>query len=360
MHDFSFPQELIDQTIDHVFEHGDFEGLAACSLVHTTWTPTSQGRLFRRVTSLALGQSEKLAALIHQSPHIALYPKHLVLGITLSDLDAITTSSSSVTIFAVLFDKLSRLETLSFSLMCYSTDDLPRNSRFPQALYTKRLSYLFLGNWQFEDIVALTDMVAPSSTLKSLSLECCSTDPHAIDERQKPMQMFNLKHLELVHCCRSLTPALLKWVATGNIKLTTLSFSGLETDTIAELASTRYGLSAEGLELTYTSSERSYSHIPILERLVSSFPRVMLQCGFHSGVDHDPMLQDLELALLSISQPHDSTLQLVLHADGLHNDHLWSMVDEFIAKNEQLSIRDRFQSKGRGEQLKYVIDCRKI
>jgi hypothetical protein len=35
---------------------------------------------------------------------------------------------------------------------------------FPQ----ERLSYLRLGNWQFEDIVALTDMVAPSSTLKSL------------------------------------------------------------------------------------------------------------------------------------------------------------------------------------------------
>lgn len=69
------------------------------------------------------------------------------------------------------------------------------------------------------------------------------------------------------------------------------------------------------------------------------------------------MLQDLKLALLSISQPHDSTLQLDLHADGLHNDPLWSMVDEFIATNEQLSIRDRFQSKGRGEQLKYVIDC---
>lgn len=136
MHDFPFPQELIDQTIDHVFEHGDFEGLAACSLVHTTWTPTSQGRLFQRVTSLALGRSEKLAALIRQSPHIALYPKHLVLGITSSDLDAIATSSSSATIFAVLFDKLSRLETLSFSLMCYSTNDLPRNSRFPQALYT--------------------------------------------------------------------------------------------------------------------------------------------------------------------------------------------------------------------------------
>ncbi|KAJ7814864.1 hypothetical protein B0H13DRAFT_1924524 [Mycena leptocephala] len=313
MHDFPFPQELIDQTIDHVFEHGDFEGLAACSLVHTTWTPMSQGRLFQRVTSLALGQSEKLAALIHQSPHIALYPKHLVLGITSSDLDTITTSSSSATIFAVLFDKLSRLETLSFSLMCYSTDNLPHNSRFPQALYT--------------------------------------------NEQQKQMRMFNLKHLELLHCCRNLTPALLKWVATGNIKLTTLSFSGLETDAIPELESTRYGLSAEGLELTYTSSERSYSHIPILERLVSSFSRVTLQCGFHSGVDHDPMLQDLRLALLSISQPHDSTLQLVLHADGLHNDPLWSMVDEFIAKNEQLSIRDRFQSKGRGEQLKYMIDC---
>ncbi|KAJ7860549.1 hypothetical protein B0H14DRAFT_2576512 [Mycena olivaceomarginata] len=73
------------------------------------------------------------------------------------------------------------------------------------------------------------------------------------------------------------------------------------------------------------------------------------------------MLQDLKLALLSISQPHDSTLQLVLHADGLHSDPLWSMVDEFIAKNEQLSIRDRFQSKGRGEQLKSQnITCNKI
>ncbi|KAJ7934565.1 hypothetical protein B0H13DRAFT_1855158 [Mycena leptocephala] len=139
-------------------------------------------------------------------------------------------------------------------------------------------------------------------------------------------------------------------------QLTTLGFSGLETDALAELETTGYGLSAEDLELTYTSSERSDSHIPILERLVSSFSRVTLQCGFHSGVDHDPMLQDLKLALLSISQPHDSTLQLVLHADGLHNNPLWSMVDEFIAKNEQLSIRDRFQSKGRGEQLKYVID----
>ncbi|KAJ7933293.1 hypothetical protein B0H13DRAFT_1856318 [Mycena leptocephala] len=330
MHNFCLPQELIHETICHVSTDG-VEALAACSLVHPTWTPKSQGCLFQTVTSLALDRTEKLAALIHQSPHIA---KHLVLGITSSDLDAIATNSSSATTFAVLFDKLSRLDTLSFSLMCYSTDDLPHSPRFPQALYTKRLSCLSLGNWQFEDIVALTDMAASSSTLKSLTLECCRTDPQSIDERQKPMRMFNLKHLGLRDCCRTLMPALLKWVATGNIKLTTLSFSGLDTEAIAELESTRYGLSAEGLELTVT-----------------------LRCDFHLGVDHDPMLQDLGLALLSISQPHDSTLQLVLHADGLHNDPLWSMVDEFIAKNEQLSIRDRIQSKGRGEQLKYVIDC---
>jgi hypothetical protein len=73
------PQELLENVFKHLEEESEWTSLRACALVHRSWTPSSQARLFQLVGVLLPSSWPRLCRLLEDSPHIRPLLLHLVL-----------------------------------------------------------------------------------------------------------------------------------------------------------------------------------------------------------------------------------------------------------------------------------------
>ncbi|KAF8492127.1 hypothetical protein JB92DRAFT_1246385 [Gautieria morchelliformis] len=78
MRESRLPRELIDAVTDNLHEDHDRDGLLACSLVCRSWVPSSQRRLFQRITFVLDGDDcERKAQTFLSSPHLFNYIREL-------------------------------------------------------------------------------------------------------------------------------------------------------------------------------------------------------------------------------------------------------------------------------------------
>ncbi|KDQ58640.1 hypothetical protein JAAARDRAFT_128336, partial [Jaapia argillacea MUCL 33604] len=73
-----FPQELVDNIIDHL--HGDIIMLRACALTSRHWLPTARYHIFHRISIWTDIDLARFLHLLHTAPHTAPYISILSLG----------------------------------------------------------------------------------------------------------------------------------------------------------------------------------------------------------------------------------------------------------------------------------------
>ncbi|KAF8492128.1 hypothetical protein JB92DRAFT_1246641 [Gautieria morchelliformis] len=112
MRDSRLPRELIDAVTDNLHEDHDHDGLLACSLVCRSWVPSSQRRLFRRITFVLDGDDcERKAQTFLSSPHLFNYIRELKVHLR-GDWAAWKQATLDQSLLAAVLRKLSKLQSI--------------------------------------------------------------------------------------------------------------------------------------------------------------------------------------------------------------------------------------------------------
>ncbi|KAF8510305.1 hypothetical protein JB92DRAFT_2940755 [Gautieria morchelliformis] len=151
MRDSSLPRELIDAVTDNLHEDHDGDALLACSLVCSSWLPSSQRHIFRRVTLALDGDDcERLDQALLSSPHLANYIREL--KVHLRDISwIIAYGDIDQSLAAAVLHRLSKLQSIEVRDLDWwrMTPDLHQALRW--LLLLPSIKFLTLGISGYQD-----------------------------------------------------------------------------------------------------------------------------------------------------------------------------------------------------------------
>lgn len=197
---FRLPQELVDHTIDYLYD--DSVALKSCSLVCCSWLPTSRLHLFSSIAFKArppkssLGQPRNLCnrfyTLLLRNPELARHVHALEIWegapfahLTRSDMryTSWVTEEPTLPLTLAKLTSLKRLQFCGNSVISYQ--HLPKSLQHALngVLALPSLTYIRLHNWAFPTFSDLASLLARTTNLKGLALSstCVSESEDDLD-----------------------------------------------------------------------------------------------------------------------------------------------------------------------------------
>ncbi|OBZ69190.1 hypothetical protein A0H81_10957 [Grifola frondosa] len=174
------PQELIDETIGHLWD--DFPSLLSCSLSCRAWLPSARTHIFRDQFLASAGDCDRFEQLLEASSDIAGYVRKL----SVSEPQNVFYAEAWIGRLPSLMAKLENLEHIEFAKLHWSSQNMPRAYANGASIFPvlARVRCIILSDVSFDTVAEVYDLLAQSPNLRDLCyrrISCQGTTSYMVD-----------------------------------------------------------------------------------------------------------------------------------------------------------------------------------